>query len=114
MEISRPVKNALSLGRFTFDIKTDIKNRINISSSNTTTNLNTNQKRRNSKDATKNEKFSSKLSFTQHPIPNCIQDLKNSIKKQSDRCDVRSQLGTVQYKDDSTSHMPVYHKVTVV
>ena len=107
MELSRPMKNVLSLGKFTHDIKAALKNKIPVLSSKQNSILGPNQNRRRSTDSTKSDKFSSRLQFYTPHITKGIQNLKNLNR----RSEFTSLLGVAHHRDDSLSHMPVYHKV---
>lgn len=101
MEFSKPVKGAVLLGRFTFDIKASIRNKITFAAGGQNDNQNTAQNRT---DSNKKDKFSSRPFQN---FPNCIHNLKNGTRKPV----ITSQAVSQQYMDNSLSHMPVYHKV---
>ena len=103
MEFSKPVKSALSIGKFTYDMKANMRNKITFSASPPN---DTNHNRKKYTEAKEREKFSSTGKFNQS-IPNCIQSLRYVTRKPV----ISSQMIPTHYMDNSLSHMPVYHKV---
>jgi len=109
MEFYKPAKGALSLGKFTYDIKANLRNKITFAASPQNDKT---QKRKKYTEANQglkkkfSDKFSSAVQFNQ-PNPNCIENLKYVSNKPV----ISSQTVPAHYMDNSLSHMPVYHKV---
>ena len=104
MEFAKPAKSALSLGKFTYDIQSTVRNKV------TFTATPTNDASRNKyTESLKDDKFSSRGKFNQ-PIPNCIQNIKYVTRKPV----ISSQATAfIDVEGNALSHMPVYHKVLV-
>ena len=112
MEFQKPLKSVLSLGKFGFDVSSSIRTKITFSGSSDNGSQNSNQIHHGKSDLEKKNKFSSRLRFTQS-TPNCIDILKSTNKKPIIGSHVNNDTPQMN-NDTSLSHMPVYHKVSMV
>ena len=99
MEIHKPLKCVLTLGRFGFD-KNLVRTKITFSGS---------SENGGQADAEKKNKFSSRMKITQS-CTNYIDILKNTNRKPVMGS---HQLNSQNECESSLSHVPVYHKVSI-